>query len=565
MSYTEVYVQTRIDKSQGDKMAAMLVSLTNHVVPDLPPNNPYVPSDVESQYYYYGLPSLPRLVARSSCDVWMRPTGAEAYLSPKELEPLGTHLLQGVWEDTVGPAMESYMQEKGVQCTSMTPLRVVVAGQPSSNAVVLIGVHPGSLSPDIGIEVAVHCRSILIANGIGDVHVEIRDTKPTLAASLYKPAVSSNPAAHLREPFSTSLGVPICNAKTTNIEGTGGLFFTDSTKPGALFMLTARHVLFHPDKEEDKLYEFKKGTGAPHRDVMLLGEAAFNSRVEDIEAAIGAKNIILKQLKKRLALADEIEDEDDATAERDAVESMMKEANKAISAFEKLLADVGRDWKKESNRVIGHVVLSPPISVNFGKDGYTDDWAVVEILPTMISKINFVGNAIDLGSIDIDELTSWMYPHPANPNSFEYPGDRLLRCFGMVSDQEMLQPPPGTKDHDNDPVIMVIKNGNTSNLTVGRLNTIRSFVRYYFDGKPGEMSKEIAVLPRNSKSGPFSAPGDSGSVVVDGVGRICGILAGGDGTTDVSDCTFLTSINFLVDRLRENGFRPNFFPLPADL
>ncbi|KIM38953.1 hypothetical protein M413DRAFT_29865 [Hebeloma cylindrosporum] len=101
---------------------------------------------------------------------------------------------------------------------------------------------------------------------------------------------------------------------------------------------------------------------------------------------------------------------------------------------------------------------------------------------------------------------------------------------------------------------MVLKNGNTSKLTVGRLNTIRSLVRYYFDGNPGEISKEIAVLPRNSKSGPFSAPGDSGSVVVDGVGRICGILTGGDGATDVSDCTFLTSINFLAMRSRHLDF-----------
>lgn len=52
-------------------------------------------------------------------------------------------------------------------------------------------------------------------------------------------------------------------------------------------------------------------------------------------------------------------------------------------------------------------------------------------------------------------------------------------------------------------------------LTVGRLNTIRAFVRTYFDGKPGVLSREIAVLPRTSKSGAFSARGDSGALVVD--------------------------------------------------
>ena len=100
----------------------------NHVVPNPPPSAPYAPSDVEATYYYYGLPSKPRLVARSSCDVWMRPTGAEAYLVPKGLTPLGAHRLNEVWEGTVGPAMDRYLQEKQVRCTSMTPLRIGTAG-----------------------------------------------------------------------------------------------------------------------------------------------------------------------------------------------------------------------------------------------------------------------------------------------------------------------------------------------------------------------------------------------------------------------------------------------------
>jgi hypothetical protein len=60
---------------------------------------------------------------------------------------------------------------------------------------------------------------------------------------MYKPAITANPVAIVREPFSTTLGIPICNAETTNIEGTGGIFFVDTTQPGKLFLLTARHVL----------------------------------------------------------------------------------------------------------------------------------------------------------------------------------------------------------------------------------------------------------------------------------------------------------------------------------
>lgn len=192
-------------------------------------------------------------------------------MEPKELmHPL----------NTVGPAMDLYFQEKGVECTSMIPLRIGIAGQ-SPPPVIFVGVNPGSLA--LGLEVTLHCRYILLQNSIDDVHVEIRESTFAHAAMMYKPAISANPAAVVCEPFSTSLGLPICNSKTPNYEGTGGLFFTDSAKPGILHLLTARHVLIHPDLEENKLYRYREGIGMRRRNVMLLGEAAFKDRLKDIE------------------------------------------------------------------------------------------------------------------------------------------------------------------------------------------------------------------------------------------------------------------------------------------
>ncbi|KAI0365795.1 hypothetical protein BV20DRAFT_713566 [Pilatotrama ljubarskyi] len=475
------------------------------------PPAPYCPSDIEATHYYHGLPSKPRLVARSSCDVWRRPTGPEAYLDSKELSPLGSHPLCGLWEKTIGPAMDEYLQEAGVRCTSMIPLRIGVVGRPSPPAVILVGVQPRSLSAEEGIQVALRCRSILVEHGISDVHVDIRESQSTLNASLYRPALSSNPAARLRKPFSTSLGIPICNATTPDVEGTGSFFFTDRAKPGILFMLTARHVLFDPRHEKNELHEFRDGAGAPHREVLLMGEVAFRARVRDIELAIDKKHITIEHLNKRLEAAAAMEDPDEAAQEQDDARSEMEKAKKAIEAFEKLLVEVNKDWGNETNRVLGHVVLSPPLSCNFGDNGYTDDWAVVEIYPTMVSKRNFVGNVIDLGSASVAELTAWMRPDRlnfTNRQSFDYPGDRLLRCRSAPSDAEMLKTHPTTQAHDADhaePAIMVIKNGNASGLTVGRLNTVRSFVRYSFKGEPSTtMSKEITVMPRDSQSGPFS-------------------------------------------------------------
>lgn len=462
--------------------------------------------------------------------------------------------------------MVAYLFEQQVQCTLLLPVRMGLAGGPSS-AVIMVGVIHGTLSHKAGIEYALHCRSILLQNGIDDMHIIIYESEFHRSVSLYKPAATYNPAAVVHDPFSTTLGIPICNARTPNLEGTAGFFFIDTAKPGILYLLTARHVLFHPDNDENKLYTFREGTGQVKKKVMFMGQAAFETRCEAIESAIRGKEITLDYLARRLAYADKIKDEEDATAERKHAEYEIKEAKEAIPALKTLLADVTRDWTMEESRVIGHVTLSPPITLNYGDDGYTDDWAVVQIEPSMISKLNFVGNAIDLSSAAVDKLTIWMWGQPANPTSFRYPVGNLLRFAGTVSDQEMFKPDPKNKDDDDAPAIMVLKQGNASDLTVGRLNTVRAFVREYSKGQPGEMSKELSVLPRNYQSGPFSDRGDSGSVVVDGRGRVCGIITGGDGAPGVSesDCAYVTSINFLIKRLADYQIKANILPLPADL
>jgi hypothetical protein len=224
---------------------------------------------------------------------------------------------------------------------------------------------------------------------------------------------------------------------------------------------------------------------------MLMGEAAFKARCQDIKSAISAKEFNLERRTHCLSLvnaeADEMEDEE-AIMKRKEVGSYreyeIEEAKKMITAFKTLLTDVTRDWTEEKNRVIGHVTLSPPITFNYGTYGFTDDWAVVQIEPSMISRLkqlNFIGNVINLGrSIDVGNLTIWMYPNRANRTSFEYPIDSLLRFTGTISDQEMFSP------KIKDPVTMVLMNGSTSGLCVGRLNTIRAFVRQYFNGLPGE-------------------------------------------------------------------------------
>ncbi|KAJ3487305.1 hypothetical protein NLJ89_g11727 [Agrocybe chaxingu] len=99
---------------------------------------------------------------------------------------------------------------------------------------------------------------------------------------------------------------------------------------------------------------------------------------------------------------------------------------------------------------------------------------------------------------------------------------------------------------------MVIKRGTTTGLTVGRANNIFSYARIYDDDgdDKAKTSEEWAILPFDSESGAFSKKGDSGSVIVDGLGRI------GD-----PNITYATPISFVLKRTEENGLHANVNPI----
>ena len=538
-------------------------SLSNSTITAIP----YPPSPVEAKHFYYGIPSRPRLVARSSADVWVEPTGMEltgmeVYFIPKEASPIGLHPLREIWEASVGPAIVGYLDSKGVKWTSLDPVRIGYAESDSSPpAIVWMGVVPGTLSAEDGIEVATHCKSILSAHGVNDTHVEIRESEVFHSAGpkMYKPIFASNAAVEAREPFSTSLGLPICAEATPSIGGTGGFFISDPRHPGKIYLVTARHVVFHPDTEPNMLYQHGNSSQS-RRNVLLFSDDAFEEHLKAIESLIDDQIFLIDYLERRLRHAEQL-NESEAKSEKKQVPFLLEQAKKALGALEEFLVDVSGNWKKQENRILGYVALSPPIGLNVGEEGFTEDWAVIEIDRSKVDLTNFVGNVIDLGTtIPVGTFWSWMDPHRTKPRAFDYPVDRLLKFCGMISDEEMWKPSPNTLDRENVPVILVIKRGYATGLTVGRLNTIRSFTRVYVKDQPGQVSKEIAVLPRNSTSGAFSTPGDSGSAVIDGKGRLAGLLTGGSGSTEESDFSYITSIHFLCKRMLEHGIKANLSP-----
>jgi hypothetical protein len=140
-----------------------------------------------------------------------------------------------------------------------------------------------------------------------------------------------------------------------------------------------------------------------------------------------------------------------------------------------------------------------------------------------------------------------MYPCINAPSDFDYPVERLLKLQGILSAEEIRT--PNNRDHKGDPMQYVIKRGHTTLTTIGCLNGFESHVRRY-STLGSRDSVEAAVYPYDNDSGPFSRGGDSGSIIVDALGKFVALLTGGTGPPDSSDITFGTPMHWLWDVIK---------------
>ena len=142
-----------------------------------------------------------------------------------------------------------------------------------------------------------------------------------------------------------------------------------------------------------------------------------------------------------------------------------------------------------------------------------------------------------------------MHPHPEGRSDFKYPPGGLLQVRGVVLDDEIRK--PQHLDANGEKCLIVVKHGKTTGSTLGRLNGIESFVRRYPEHGIKKTSIEIAVYPYSNKDGAFSAPGDSGAIVVDGNGRVVGLRVTGAGAVEETDVTYLTPYWWIEEQMKK--------------
>lgn len=221
--------------------------------------------------------------------------------------------------------------------------------------------------------------------------------------------------------------------------------------------------------------------------------------------------------------------------------SKLDDENEAIADLEAFHDQVMREWSNiELHRNIGHVQYAEAIKVDEGGTRYTSDWAAFLAAGAKV-KEQFEGNVVDLGSkYSTEVLTGMFNPFGGGQTTFKFPEGRKLRIEGCTTKEDLAN--PAEIDSEGQPCLIVGKDGNTTDLTVGRYAGLESFTQ----NEVGVESIELAIYNSGVKGAEvFSAKGDSGSLVwhsKNGKARIVGQLhsgqnKGGSTSNHVTYCT----------------------------
>lgn len=364
-------------------------------------SSPSSVAKLEAIFYYAGLPSGPKLISRTGPIPWKPPTGPEAYRVLRELRPVFNHKIITVWNVLADKVLE-YLDSLKVKWTSIDGVRFAKFEEAPGPVVLWIGVTPESLSGEDAHTAAFGCLDILKEFDITDVDVEFRESVYTRSVGprLLEPGYDSDPTIDVRGPLTSTLGLQIAAARTPFAEGTGGLYISEGGDSNKVFLITARHVVFPPNEVPNQ--DYARTNKCRHK-VLLLGSKAFEKFFRSIKSSIGRRAINVGIYERQLAemgAGDDKEHTPDAESERRMrfIQSKVDNAKEEMDALDVFHDEVAKYWSDASQRLLGHVVCSPPIALGVGTERYTEDYAIIELDSSKIDKSAFRGNVIDFGT-----------------------------------------------------------------------------------------------------------------------------------------------------------------------
>jgi hypothetical protein len=288
----------------------------------------------------------------------------------------------------------------------------------TSAVTIWVGVRPDSTNGDAAFHSTQDILKLLEGYGIDDLDVAYRESESQFLGGpiLYAPVSDVHPLKNVIDWVTTTLSLPIAGLKTRNKQGTLGFYF----KVGEdLYGVTARHVLF-PDTEGNEIYSYDTCTfvssvsflkisgilttpntyiALPKKHVVLMGGRAFNDLLASIQALIGTLTrtvtILERNIKAKVAKVQGGNQE--AVTDQARSQHQLDVTKATIIESRKFFATLKKDWSNPKDRVIGHVVWSPPITGLNPPHGYKRDVCVIKLDKDKFLP-NLRGNAIDLGA-----------------------------------------------------------------------------------------------------------------------------------------------------------------------
>ncbi|GBE89876.1 hypothetical protein SCP_1702020 [Sparassis crispa] len=430
----------------------------------------------------------------------------------------------------------------------------------------IVDIIPGSTSRDTAHDVSQAILALLRKNNVKDVVVEWREAVPQWLAGppLLRHASDRDATHYVRRFLTALLAVPLTteDMEDDHSQGTLTLWFlenkTNDGKPSdKVYGLSNCHVL-----RKDTTVDYSLKGGAPKDHVRVCGMRRFQRGLDEITKAVADRVFFANMYAQDIARLQAQENQGPETA--DDLEwnrSKLEDENRAIASLERLHDEATKYWSNiKLQRNIGHVEYAPKIKVDEGNTRYTADWSVFVAAEAKV-KGAFEGNVVDLGSkFSAPELTAMFYPVAGGATTFKYPSGRKLKISGCASKEDLAV--PAEFDIQGERCLMVGKDGNTTDLTVGRYAGLESFT---FNAA-GVVSRELAIYNSGNKAVEvFSAKGDSGSLVWhmrDGKAYIVGQLHSGHnkGGSTSNHVTYCTPGWWLLAEIKKKYKNAVFYP-----
>ncbi|KAJ7455008.1 hypothetical protein B0H11DRAFT_2324657 [Mycena galericulata] len=528
--------------------ADTLYSQLSHDSAALTVVTPDLISKFEKTFWYHGISGdPPKLMWRSDIETNPFPIpelGDRFFKVPvKTAHGVFGTALNVVWH-IVAPKILASIKARGLRYSALKTVRfsTVEDGKDTFGPVVVwIAVHPKTTDAAAVRDATPDILNILAGAHINDVVVEWYEGSigRLVGAPLMSVEDTTSPMFALNHPFNTGLGIPIAR-ESDDAQGTLTFLFREmKTKNGdpsdRILALTNKHVASHDTTTH---YEFD---GADPQHILVCGKRRFARAVLEIE------NVVNTGLRDAAKLVEELEKLElkyggqinTAQTRKQIALNTLNEDNSTLQTF---FAEVKADWQDAKDRRFGVVDWAPEISVRVDDRNYTRDIATFTVDAAKVK--SFEGNIVDLGNqYSATQLEDLFWSIAAVREGRTIPADLQLPIRGVVPPRLVHE--PDTKDKNGEPLYIVAKYGNTTDLTLGRYSGMEA----YTCSDLGLESREAVIYNYSKTSGDFSAKGDSGSLIFTGDGNGLAILHSGMPRGMHNHVTFGTPLWWVIEQI----------------